>query len=100
MKKILFFYPPIGLYQRGEDRCQANMEGSASGAIRACNDLGYMAAVAENLGFEPRLRDYPAEKMTWDDYIKDLNEFNPDFVHPNCSCFSEKAVQRYKLAVI
>ena len=44
-KKILLFYPPGPLYQRGEDRCQQNVDDAAAEAIRACNDLGYGAAI-------------------------------------------------------
>lgn len=99
MKKVLLFYPPVGLYQRGEDRCQANMEGSASGAIRACNDLGYIAAIAKELGFEPKIKDYPAENKKWKDYIKDLKEFNPDYIVMSITTATiEKDMEAFKIA--
>ncbi len=99
MKKIFLFYPPIGLYQRGEDRCQANMQGSASGSIRACNDLGYMAAVAENIGLEAKLMDYPAEEKGWQDYINDLREFKPDLVVMSITTATiEKDMEAFKIA--
>ncbi|HSA07742.1 MAG TPA: radical SAM protein [Candidatus Gastranaerophilales bacterium] len=99
MKRILLFYPPIGLYQRGEDRCQANMEGSASGSVRACNDLGYMASVARKLGFEPKLMDYPAESMRWDNYINDIKQFKPDFIVMSITTATiEKDMEAFKIA--
>jgi len=99
MKKILLFYPPIGLYQRGEDRCQANIEGSSSGSLRACNDLGYMAAIAEELGFKPKIMDYPAEGMGWDNYINDLKKFKPDFVVMSITTATiEKDMEAFKIA--
>ena len=77
-KKIFLFNPPVGFFQRGEDRCQANIKGSTSGTLRACNDLGYMAAVARDVGYEPKIMDYPAEGMKWENFIKDFKEFMPD----------------------
>ena len=43
--RILLFYPPGPLFQRGEDRCQQNVDDGSAQAMRACNDLGYAAAV-------------------------------------------------------
>ena len=50
-KKVMLIYPPSALYQRGEDRCQSNIEDSTSTSIRACNDLGYIAAVLKRNNF-------------------------------------------------
>ena len=44
--KVLLFYPPGKIYQRGEDRCQQAVDGSSAEAMRACNDLGYAAALS------------------------------------------------------
>ena len=60
-KKVALIYPPSKLYQRGEDRCQANIEDSSSSSMRACNDLGYAAAVLLDKGYEVFLRDYQTE---------------------------------------
>lgn len=98
-KKVLLFYPPVGFFQRGEDRCQANIEGSTSGSLRACNDLGYMAAVFQNFGYEAKIMDYPAEKMEWEDYIKDLKEFKPDIIVMSITTATiEKDMQAFQLA--
>jgi hypothetical protein len=44
-KRVLLFYPPGALFQRGEDRCQQNIDEGSAQAMRACNDLGYAAAI-------------------------------------------------------
>ena len=62
--KVLLFYPPGLIYQRGEDRCQQAVEGSSAEAMRACNDLGYAAAVLLKKGYEIRLRDYQTERCS------------------------------------
>ena len=57
-KRVLLFYPPGALFQRGEDRCQQNIDDGSAQAMRACNDLGYAAAVLLNSGYEVKLQDY------------------------------------------
>ena len=47
-KKVFLFYPPGEVFQRGEDRCQMNVKASTANAMRACNDIGYMASVLRN----------------------------------------------------
>jgi len=75
------------------------MEGSASGSIRACNDLGYMAAVAKNLGLEPKIMDYATEGKSWDDYINDLKEFQPDIVVMSITTATiEKDMEAFNIA--
>lgn len=79
-KSALLFYPPVGLFQRGESRCQANIEESAAISLRACNDLGYMAAVLKNNNIASYIVDYQGEHKTWDDMQNDLKNINPDIV--------------------
>lgn len=78
--KCLLFYPPVGHYQRGEDRCQANMECGVGVSRRACNDLGYIAAIMRKFDITPIIRDYPGEGMDWTDYERDLAGIKPDIV--------------------
>jgi radical SAM superfamily enzyme YgiQ (UPF0313 family) len=100
-KKVLLFNPPVGFYQRGEDRCQANIEGSASATLRACNDLGYMAAVLRNLGYEAKIMDYPAEGMKWDRYIDDFKSFMPDLAIMSITTATiEKDMEAFKIAKV
>ncbi len=51
-KRVLLFYPPGALFQRGEDRCQQNIDDGSAQAMRACNDLGYAAAILLKGGYE------------------------------------------------
>lgn len=76
--KIFVFYPPGKLFQRGEDRCMIDVKSSAANAMRACNDLGYMASILRNCGDEIFLRDYATEKLDYEDYIGDVRNFQPD----------------------
>ncbi|GAB6094215.1 radical SAM protein [Desulfatiferula olefinivorans] len=79
-KNILLMYPPGRAFQRGEDRCQGNIEDSAATSIRACNDLGYVAAGLSHLPYRVMIRDYPAEKGRLAHLLKDLDAFRPDLV--------------------
>lgn len=76
----LLINPPGPLYQRGEDRCQANIEESSAVSLRAPNDLAYMAAVARMMGLTPSIIDYPAEKLNWQDLENDLKRDLPDLL--------------------
>lgn len=68
------------MFQRGEDRCQANIEESSAVSLRAPNDLAYMASMLRQIEIEPIIRDYPAEKLTWRDYENDLIKKTPDIL--------------------
>ena len=78
--KVLLFYPPGPIFQRGEDRCQQNVDGSSAEAMRACNDLGYAAAVLLKKGYEIKLRDYQTELCTMDELNADIDAFKPDLL--------------------
>jgi radical SAM superfamily enzyme YgiQ (UPF0313 family) len=68
----------VGLYIRGEERCQANVEGGAAISLRAPNDLGYLAAALRLQGIECRIGDYPAAGETWEHLRRELQEFRPE----------------------
>ncbi len=78
--KVLLFYPPGALFQRGEDRCQQNIDDGSAQAMRACNDLGYAAAVLLNKHYEVKLRDYQTERASMEDLHKDLRDYKPDLI--------------------
>ena len=78
MKKIMLIYPPVGTYQRSEDRCQINVEASVSNALRACNDLGYVASILKDK-YEISLKDYPAEKLSFENFKSDFLSFNKHY---------------------
>ena len=80
MKKVMLFYPPGRLYQRGEDRSQGNIENSTATSVRACNDLGYAAAMLQKENFDVFLKDYQTEKLDLDDLIRDFCDFNPEVI--------------------
>lgn len=70
----------MGLYQRGEDRCQAEVEGSSATTLRPPNDLGYIASMLRQIGVTPLIADYPAEKRQWKPFEEDLKTIRPDFL--------------------
>lgn len=80
MKRVLLFYPPGLMFQRGEDRCQQNIDDASAEAMRACNDLGYGAAILLKKGYEVKLKDYQSEKLSMDDLYHDFEEFKPDLI--------------------
>ena len=73
----MLIYPIGDLYQRGEDRCQVNVDASISNSMRACNDLGYIASVLKN-DYQIFLKDYMSEKKSFEDFKKDFDAFIPD----------------------
>ena len=79
MKKIMLVYPPVGSYQRGEDRCQINIDASVANAFRACNDLGYVASILKEK-YQIFLKDYSAEKLSYINFENDFISFSPDII--------------------
>jgi len=102
MKKVFLIYPAGELFQRGEDRCQSNVKSSTATSMRACNDLGYCAAVLRN-DYEIFLKDYQSENLTTDNLLNDLKEQKPDVVFisiTNTTIFDDiKTVQKIKKTV-
>jgi len=80
LEKALLFNPPVGLYQRGEDRCQAEVDGGSATSLRPPNDLGYIASMLRQIGVIPFIADYPAEKKLWSHFENDLKTIQPDFL--------------------
>ncbi len=90
--KIMLLYPPGKLYQRGEDRCQGNIKDSTATSMRACNDLGYSAAVLLRQGYEIFLKDYQTEGKLEQDVLEDLHTYQPDLIMlstTNATIFSD-----------
>lgn len=80
MKKIMLIYPPGKMYQRGEDRCQGNIDDSAATAMRACNDLGYAAAVLRQMDYYVYIKDFQTEKIAETDALEEIKQYNPDML--------------------
>lgn len=80
MEKILLFYPPGLMFQRGEDRCQQNIDDGSAQSMRACNDLGYAAAVLLKRNYDVKLRDYQTQHDSLDDLYHDMETYQPDLI--------------------
>lgn len=78
--KLFAFYPPGGLFQRGEERCQANVDSSTATNVRAPNDLAMVSAIAKRDGWTVLCRDYAIEKHPPQTLLDDFDNFNPDMV--------------------
>lgn len=94
-KKVILMYPPGMLFQRGEDRCQSNINDSTATTIRACNDLGYAASMLKKRGFKPFLKDYQTEGLKLKMLLDDFKRINPDvlfFSTTNATIFDDLKV--------
>ncbi len=90
--KVMLFYPPGNILQRGEDRCQSSIDDSAVQAARACNDLGYAASMLRDKGFSVCLKDYQSEGLPFDKLAADFRVFDPDAISlsvTNASIFDD-----------
>lgn len=76
-KKILLIYPPSPALNR-EDRYQRPIKGLMSQPFPPI-DLMYLAAIAEQCGYEAKIKDY----SLGGDLTKDLQEFAPDYLVAN-----------------
>lgn len=79
IRRVLLLVPPTGLFIR-EDRCQTPIEELKTVALRPPIELMYTAAMFERGGCECRLRDYPAERLSWDKLAEEIREFQPDLL--------------------
>ena len=99
-ERIMLIYPPGKLYQRGEDRCQTNIEDAATGSVHACNDLGYAASVLRSRDYQVFLKDYQTERKQYSDFLQDAVSFAPDLVFlsiTNGSIYQDLAfINRFK----
>lgn len=97
MPAVALIYPPGLLFQRGEDRCQSNIDSSTATSMRACNDLGYAAAVLKQKGFDVFLKDYQTEHLSLDDLTADLKKNNSDMLMlstTNATVFADLEIVR------
>lgn len=77
---VFLCYPPIGMFQRGEERCQADTESSVTQMPHAPNDLGYIASDLEAIGIKPVIRDYPMEGTSQDSVYDEIRSLNPNAI--------------------
>ena len=76
--KVFLIYPPSPVLNR-EDRCQQPTEDLLVIPPLPPTDLMYLAAIAEECGFEAKIKDY----SQGGDFLKDLKEFNPHYLVVN-----------------
>ena len=74
-KRILLIYPPSPVMNR-EDRCQQPTKDLIVIPPLPPTDLMYLAAIAEQQGFDAKIKDY----SQGGDYENDLKEFKPDYL--------------------
>ncbi|MFH0985856.1 MAG: radical SAM protein [Candidatus Omnitrophota bacterium] len=74
--RVALIDPPTGLFIR-EDRCQAPIPQIGVAEMRPPIELAYMAGAFQAAGCVCSMKDYPAEKMTWEDVRRDLASFRP-----------------------
>ncbi|MGI6456521.1 MAG: B12-binding domain-containing radical SAM protein [bacterium] len=78
-KKALLIVPPTGKYIR-EERCQTPLEDLHTVALRPPMDLLYIAGSLEQEGVQCKIIDFPAYDLGWEEYERELREFQPDAV--------------------
>ena len=76
--RVFFIYPPSPVLNR-EDRCQQPTEDLLVIPPLPPTDLMYLAAIAEECGYEAKIKDY----SQGGDFLKELREFNPHFLVVN-----------------
>jgi len=88
-KRIFLMNPPSELYRR-DDRCQSKVEDQTVRVVFPPIELGVLASIARNAGAEVVLKDYPTVSATAQQYIDDLNAFQPDLVLLNTTAHTIK----------
>jgi radical SAM superfamily enzyme YgiQ (UPF0313 family) len=78
----LLINPPTGLYRR-DDRCQCKVEDQTVQIVFPPIELASIGAVLQRAGARVTLRDYPAHRQTWDDYLADIKALKPDMLLVN-----------------
>ena len=85
MKKILLCYPPGDLSKKIKKRYKFNTLDVVPPTMRACNDLGYMAATLQGHGHEVFLKDYKIEESSALDFLDDVLKFSPNVIDNICT---------------
>lgn len=80
MKKVMLCYPPGDLAGNIKNRYKFNTKDIFPRSMKACNDLGYIAAMLTPDGHEVFLKDYKIEEKTALDFLDDILKFSPDII--------------------
>ncbi|MBQ8634621.1 radical SAM protein [bacterium] len=78
-QKILFIYPPAPIMNR-EDRCQQPTNELVVIPPLPPIDMMSLSAIAKKRGYETQFKDYSLKNETVYDFMRDLREFEPDFL--------------------
>lgn len=76
--RVFFIYPPSPVLNR-EDRCQQPTKDLLVIPPLPPTDLMYLAAIAEQCGYEAKIKDY----SQGGDFLVDLQEYNPHYLVVN-----------------
>jgi radical SAM superfamily enzyme YgiQ (UPF0313 family) len=79
-KKVLLIYPPESPVINREDRCQVPTKNVVIAPPLPPTDLMSLAAMAEAVGCECRIRDYTLKNSSQEQFVHDLNKFKPDYL--------------------
>ena len=79
MRRVFLVYPPSEAMNR-EARCQQPLKELVVIPSLPPLELMYLASVARDAGFECKIKDYSVLSQTIDDFVRDLKEFNPDYL--------------------
>ncbi len=82
MKRVFLVYPPSAPMNR-EGRCQQPLKDLVVIPPLPPVELMYLASVAREAGWEPKIKDYSLKSETLEDFTRDLKEFNPDYLLVN-----------------
>ncbi|MBC7194231.1 MAG: radical SAM protein [Caldisericia bacterium] len=97
IKNVLLMNPPVGVFQRGEERCQADVEGGSAISLRPPNNLLYLASILREFGKSPIVRDYPVEKDK--NFLSDLEKYKFDMIIMSITTGTiEKDLEYFRIA--
>lgn len=85
-KKVFLVYPPSPIMNR-EDRCQQPTKELLVIPPLPPSDLMYLASIAEQCGYEAKIKDYSLGGK----FLEDLKIYNPDYIVANIATPSFKS---------
>lgn len=85
-KKVFLVYPPSPIMNR-EDRCQQPTKELLVIPPLPPSDLMYLASIAEQCGYEAKIKDY----SLGGNFLEDLRIYNPDYIVANIATPSFKS---------
>ena len=79
----MLIYPPGKAFQRGEDRCQGNINDSSTMVARTPIDLAYLDSILTKNNFKTFTKDYQSvdnSTTLFENLIEDIASFLPDII--------------------